>query len=304
MKEFCEKEYETLIANLLHDTHYIEISNMGKLKGLRQQAEILVRKLLNIGSDNSIMLGQVIEKSSNKVIEKRINRLEDGIRIQLIEIVNRINIVARESAHTKRTDEYTNEEIKQVENSILDLYALLFINYFIKYKVDIYFSPIVLHEFSILPPIIRYKTWNYLYEQDKNNIQVVNKLCLSIIKTYDKEKAFKWLNKNEEDIRKIPYPTAEEKIKYIYKGGVEIEPGKYQVSLDFDSYDNMYDLLYAKTVDSRTSINESGVLYKTFEEAIIYFKEYKKNKVYSEADEEKELHSLMEFVYLGRKEDN
>lgn len=24
MKEFCEKKYETLIANLLHDTHYLK----------------------------------------------------------------------------------------------------------------------------------------------------------------------------------------------------------------------------------------------------------------------------------------
>ena len=48
--------------------------------------------------------------------------------------------------------------------------------------------------------------------------------------------------------------------KYDRINSIEISPGIYQafVSLNFDEYNNMYDLLYAKISDPRTSINESG----------------------------------------------
>lgn len=41
MDRFDDNEYKDLIKNLLHDTQYIERSNMGKLAGLRQYAEVL-----------------------------------------------------------------------------------------------------------------------------------------------------------------------------------------------------------------------------------------------------------------------
>lgn len=44
MDRFNDSEYAILIGNLLHDTQYIEISNMGKMAGLRKHAEVMVRK--------------------------------------------------------------------------------------------------------------------------------------------------------------------------------------------------------------------------------------------------------------------
>lgn len=66
MDRFNDSEYAILIGNLLHDTQYIEISNMGKLAGLRKHAEVLTRKILDIGSSKKLMLGQ-IKKSSNNL---------------------------------------------------------------------------------------------------------------------------------------------------------------------------------------------------------------------------------------------
>lgn len=76
-------------------------------------------------------------------------------------------------------------------------------------------------------------------------------------------------------IKSIPYPTAKEKIKYIETAGIQVSPTKYQVSLNFDRYNNMYDLLYDKIKDSRTFINESGKMYTNFEEAIKYYRNFK-----------------------------
>lgn len=303
MNEFNDSEYAVLIGNLLHDNQYIEISNMGKLAGLRKHAEVMVRKILNIGNSKSLMLGQVKKKSSNAAVNSGMNNLGNELSDRLIEIIGKINPLGRDSTHTQHTEEFSNEEVESVEDAILDLYALIFIKYFLDIQVSIYSPPQVLKMFSLLPPIIRYKTWKYLFEKDKKNIQVTDKLCLSIIKLFNKEIAYKWLDDNSETIKAIPYPTKYEIEKYDRINSIEISPGKYQafVSLNFDEYNNMYDLLYAKISDPRTSINESGKMYKSFEEAIEHYNNYKRDMIRDNSKEMMTFYSLMDFVYLGRK---
>ncbi|MGL6107706.1 hypothetical protein [Romboutsia sp.] len=301
MTSFNDNEYASLIGNLLHDTQYIKISNMGKVSGLRKHAEVMVRKILNIGSDTKIMLGQVRRDSNNAAINSRMEALGEELSNRLIEVVNKINPIGSAGTHTQHTEDFSDGEVEGIEDAILDLYALIFIRYFGDSQISIYYSPKVLHEFSILPPIIRYKTWSYLFKKDKNNIQVVNKLCLSIIKTFNKERAYKWLEDNSEQIKAISYPTESEIKKYIQTGGVEVKPGLYQVSLDFQKYNNIYDLLYDKIKHSKTSINESGKMYKTFEEAINHYNNFKEINIQDDSEEVAIFHSLMEFVYLGRK---
>ena len=301
MNEFNDKEYAILIGNLLHDTKCADISNMGKMAGIRKHAEVMVRKILNLGNSVYLTLGQVKLKSSNKDVRKGLEDLGSDLSAKLVDAVRIINPLGRDGTHTQHTDNFSDEEVERVEDALLDMYALIFIRFFLKNHISIYTSPVILHEFSILPPTIRYKTWSYLYEIDKFNIQIANKLCLSIIKTYSKEIALKWLNENEENLRAIPYPNDDERKRYMRLGGYEIKPGLYQVSIDFDKFNNIYDLLYAKIMDKRTSVNESGKMYKTFEDAINHYTNYKSMNIPSVSDELAEFHSLMEFVYLGRK---
>lgn len=303
MERFDDSEYAVLIGDLLHDTQYIKISNMGKMAGLRKHAEVLVRKILDIGSSNKLMLGQVKNNSNNVAVKSGMDNLGNELSQRLIEIIKKINPLGSDGTHTQHTDEFSDEEVKSVEDAILDLYSLLFIKYFMDIQISIYSPPQVLTVFSILPPIIRYKTWKYLFNKDNNNIQVVDKLCLSIIKMFNKEKACKWLEDNSETIKNIPYPTKHEIEKYNRIHSIEISPGVYQafVSLNFYKYNNMYDLLYDKISAPETSINESGKMYKSFEEAIVHYNSYKINNMQGDSEEIKNLYSLMDFVYLGRK---
>lgn len=303
MDRFNNSEYAILIGNLLHDTQYIEISNMGKLAGLRKHAEVMVRKILDIGSSKKLMLGEVKRDSNNPIVNSGMGNLGGELSGRLIEIIRKINPLGNDATHTQHTDEFSNEEVESVEDAILDLYALIFIKYFLDIQVSIYSPPQVLRMFSFLPPIIRYKTWNYLFENDKNNIQVVNKLCLSIIKLFNKEIAYKWLEDNCETIKAILYPTKHEIEKYYKIHSVEVLPGVYQafVSLNFDKYSNMYDLLHDKISDPRTSVNESGKMYKSFEEAVEYYNSYKSSMIQNNLEEMTRFYSLMDFVYLGRK---
>lgn len=303
MDRFDDNEYKDLIKNLLHDTQYIERSNMGKLAGLRQYAEVLVRKILDIGSNYELMLGQVRRNSRNSAVRSGMESLGEELSDSLIEILNRIKPLGNDGTHTQRTEEFSKEEVESVENAILDLYALIFIKYFMDIQVNLYSSPEVLRLFSLLPPVIRYKTWKYLFEKDKSNIQVVDKLCLAIIKRFDKETAYKWLENNAETIKAIPYPGRDEIDKYDNMHIVEVLPGTYaaKITLNFDAYDNMYDLLLSKINDPRTSVNESGKMYKSFEEAVEHYENYKKENITSNSSEEMSaLCSLMDFVYLGR----
>ena len=300
MDTFSNDQYSCLISELLNDTQYIKISNRGKLTGLRNQAEVLVRKILNIGNNQKLMLGQIGIDSDNRVVVKSLNNLGKEVSDELIRITKNINVLGREGAHTQHVDEFSNEEVESVEDAILELYALMFIRHFQNIKISIYSDPRVLRLFSLLPPVIRYKTWNYLFQRDKNNIQIVDKLCLSIIKLYDKKTAYKWLEDNSEIIKAIPYPNAGDVKRYKIINTFEIYPEGYvvAVSLDFDNYDNMYDLLHTKIRDNRTSMNESGKMYKNFEEAKDYY--HKEVKKYSDISD-KEFLDLMEFAYIGRK---
>ena len=58
MVDFNSLEYERMIGDLIHDTFYIERSKRGKISGIRQFSEVLVRKILNIGNNEQLTLGK------------------------------------------------------------------------------------------------------------------------------------------------------------------------------------------------------------------------------------------------------
>src|SRR5699024_2553164 len=70
-------------------------------------------------------------------------------------------------------------------DGLFDLLSYLLINYFERYEFGSNTS--VMFSFSILPPIIRYKVLIFLYEKYPNNISIIDKLVLSILKTCDIE---------------------------------------------------------------------------------------------------------------------
>lgn len=92
----------------------------------------------------------------------------------------------------------TESEYVNVLDAVIDLLSVLLINYFDKYKFGS--NKRVMSSFSILPPIMRFKVLSFLYEKDSQNIDVIDKLVLSILKSYGKDKAVAWVEE-----RKINY---------------------------------------------------------------------------------------------------
>ncbi|AWN19923.1 hypothetical protein [Streptococcus sobrinus] len=292
MTDFSSSEYEQMIGDLIHDTFYVELSRRGKIKGIRQFSEVLIRKILNVGSDKKLMLGQV-----QRDFRRELNFLQEGRKDDLLEIIEKIRPLGNEGTHTQHTAEFSDDELNQVKDGLFDLYAYLFIDYFLKYPMDLLSPAEVMSDFSLLPPIVRYKALKYLYEKEPN-LQIVNRYCLSIIKTYDKPTAFRWLEEERERLYQIHYPTQEEAKEYYINRGVQISPDQIRVSIQLWRYSNVYDLLKDKITDSRTSVNESGKMYSTFEEAKSY---YLANRSEGESKEINELREIIDFVYLGRE---
>lgn len=203
MVDFNSSEYERMISDLIHDTFYVKLSKRGKIKGIRQFSEILVRKILNIGSERKLMLGR------SDQFQDELSQLPEDRKQELLAIIEKIRPLGNDGTHTQHTTEFSDNELNQVKDGLFDLYAYLFIDYFLKYPMDLLSPAEVMSDFSLLPPIVRYKTLKYLYEKNAN-LQIANRYCLSIIKTYNKEKAIKWLEKEKSKLLSIPYPTEKE----------------------------------------------------------------------------------------------
>ena len=293
MVNFNIFEYEQMIGDLIHDTFYVGLTKRGKIKGIRQFSEVIVRKILNIGSDTHFTLGKAEHMEQFK-------KLSEDRKVYLKASIEKIRPLGNDGTHTQHTEEFSDAELNQVKDGLFDLYAYLFIDYFLKYPIELLSPQGVLYDFSLLPPIIRFKTLKYFYDKDAN-LQIANRYCLSIIKTYGKKQALEWLKLEKSKLLSIPYPTNEEIREYYMETGLKVSPNKILVNLQLGNYNNVYDLLIDKIEDDRTSMNESGKMYSQFEEAK---KHYIKNRSKNSNKELNDLHEIMDFVYLGRKENN
>lgn len=263
--KFNTYAYEQMIGDLIHDTFYVNRSKRGQIQGIRQFSEVIVRKILNIGSDREFTLGKTKYLSQFK-------KLSENRRVYLIASIEKIRLLGNDGTHTQHIEEFSDDDFNQVKDGLFDLYAYIFIDYFLKYPMNL-LSPVpIMRDFSLLPPIIRYKTLKYLYEDDAN-LQIANRYCLSIIKTYDKKTALTWLEEEKSKLHWLHYPDQEESEEYYKKSGVQVSPTQYMVSIQLWKFNNVYDLLLDKINDRRTEMNESGKLYSNFEQARKFYKE-------------------------------
>ncbi|MFJ1628407.1 hypothetical protein [Marinilactibacillus psychrotolerans] len=287
MLNFKNCDYEYIISDLIHDTFYIESSHRGKIQKIRQYSEVLVRKIIDKDSNSKLTLGD--QETQRELKKKNIN---------LFNTVEKIRVIGNEATHTRYIKNFTDEELDKTIDALFDLYAFLFIDYFHSFPIGKDTEPEILTDFSLLPPVIRFKTLDYLYKENLktckiiNNIYFYDKYCLAIIKYKGKEAAFEWLKKNKKILEEIIYPSYEERQALIEEVGINIL-NSTMITLSI----NGYELLLDKIDKVGNQIIENGKLYESFEEAVEYYRLYKSDSVSKEINE---LHSIIDFVYLGR----
>lgn len=285
MTKFNNEVYEALVNDLINDAFYLEgASRRGTIAKIRQYAEVIVRRILNIPKADKVTLG-------NKKIISRIEKKNNPILLNAIKTINKMG---SKCTHTQFTQEITEEDVKTVIDSLFNLYAYLLIDYFEKYEFGTNLE--VVHQFSILPPIIRHLTLEYLYSKYPENIMIIDKLSLALLKSLNKEAAIKWIEERKEKLKVTPSITKNAEKDIIEKYGEEV--AKTIIS----TAPNMYDLCTERINLVADDISKNGKLYNNFESAIDYYRE--SGTISGESSDIKEFNSIMEFLYLGRKSKN
>lgn len=278
--------YSARIKNSINDAFYAEgVSWEGKIRTLRTYAEIIVRFILN-KPEEYLTLGKK---------EKELKKISDNNEL-LMDSISKISEYGNNTTHTEKITEATEDDFDNVVDSIYGMYAYLFISYFKKYGFEC--KNRTLSMFSLLPPIIRYKTLDYLWNRDKCNSVLADKLNLAILKTFGVEIATEWINKNADLLRKLSCVSEEAKQDLIQKLGVQTA-----TEILSSAPKNMYDVCMSKLDALSEPIEKYGVLYSSYEEAVSLYRqqmhELENSKVFS--NEELELKNIMDFCFEGRK---
>ena len=282
MNEFNNEAYRALVSDLINDAFYLEgTSHRGVIAKIRQYAEVIVRKILNLSPDDTVELG-------NGKLQHKIKERDNPL---LLRAVRDINKIGSECTHTKSIREITEDDVKNTIDRLFELYACILIEYFEKYEFGT--NPEIMSSFSILPPIIRYITLNYLYGKYPNNLMIIDKLSLVLLKALNKDAAMTWLRERKDTLEKIHFisPNAHKDTTEGY--GEETENQTY------DFAPNMYELCSERVELVANNIEKNGQLYNDFESAMpIYLIA---GTISGTSSEIKEFNSIMEFLYLGRK---
>lgn len=284
MKNFNNKEYKCLVTDLIGDAFYTETSFRGKISTIRQYAEVIVRKLLDIEPSKHLTLGQENIRSKIKNLPNH-EYIEAAIAI--------IRTKGNLSTHTQYLDNLSLEDFEDIVDNLFNMLSFPLINYFEKYEFGS--RDDVLLSFSLLPPIIRYKVLNFLYQKNPCNLSVIDKLVLAIVKAFSVFEATKWIEERKDTLIKMK--TISEKAFNAMLETVGIE-----IAMDIQKGlpSSMYHLCKEKISQIGLSIDIKGHLYSDFESALPY---YKANGILNNDNlETKEFNDIMDFLYLGRKE--
>lgn len=287
MRNFNNEAYKYLTSDLIGDIFYTETSYRGKISEVRQYAEVIVRKILDINPDEKVTLGE-------KEIKNRIYTLPN--HVFLMKAMSTIKGDGDRATHTRHLAGMTKEEFETIMDSLFDMLAFLLINYFEVYEFGSRND--VLYSFSILPPIIRYKVLSFLYEKNPDNIVIIDKLVLAILKAFDADEANAWIEERECELRQKGTMTKEMRDSIMQEYG-EKEGEKVIAILEMIGSQNMYELCKRKVEMVGNVIEQRGPLYLDFESALPVYKE--NGILEGDEPEIQEFNDIMEFLYLGRK---
>ena len=240
IKQFENSEYEELIGALVGDIFYEgAISNTTKIAIIRRYSEIILRKIFNIPETERMTIGGSRIKEAVK--EKNNSFLSNAIDV--------LHTYGDENTHTEKTTLPTDDELSSVINALYDLLAYLFIDYFEKYRFGT--DSNVMAVFSILSPDLRLKILSHLYENDKNNISIIDKYVLAILKSNSEEAALKWIDERKESLETLSVATKENDERTILQYGEEL------AELFFSKRPkNMYELCYNKVINVAEQIKK------------------------------------------------
>lgn len=284
MKKFNNEKYQILVKDLMGDIFYLETSNRNKIATIRRYAEVIVRKILDIDPDKRMTIGE-------KDISKKIDGLNNSKFLK--EALENIRQEGNKFAHTEYLEDVTSDEFYKIEDKLFDMLSFMLINYFETYEFGSRSD--VLQSFSLLPPIVRYKVLMFLYNKYTDNFHVIDRLALSIVKSFDEKEAIRWIEEEKNNLLNLGVVSDKVFDEIVENKGMEIAE---LIKLS-SPYKNMYELCIDKITKIGNLIDSNDHLYIDFESALPYYKQY--GIIDEDSDEIKEFNDIMDFLYLGRK---
>lgn len=277
---FNISDYSVRIGNDINDIFYAKDNSLdSKVERIRNLAEIIGRFILDWGTERSVTLGEI--KEELKKVEK------NSMLINAVSIINDFGV---DYAHTQKTKPASKKILERGKESLNDMFSFIFIRYFQKYEFGS--NAQVERAFSLLPPIIRYKTLAFLYENGgMKNREIIMKLTLALLKSSNEKKARRWLDEHQENLKTmISTPCEQLNARF----GSCWQQYYYVDDLPL----NFYDECTLKVKDVSYMLKNSGSMYKSFEEAAHFYE--LNGTVYGDTPEIIEFNRNMEFVYAGR----
>lgn len=284
MSNFNNDAYQSLVTDIIGDTFYKDTSLSGKISFVRKYAEVIIRKILDISPSDAVTLG-----ASN--IQKKLKVLPNHNFIETA--VDTIRGKGNQSTHTQHLQGFEAEDFDDVIDALFDMLSFLLINYFEKYEFGTRND--VLSSFSLLPPIIRYKVLAFLYKNHPDNITIIDKLVLAIVKAFSVDEATEWVEREKDTLVEMGTVTEKAFNEIADREGID-----FAEMIRSSSPANMYLLCRMKISQVGDAINTRGVLYSDFESALPYYKS--KGILTGDDLETQEFNDIMNFLYLGRKE--
>lgn len=297
---FENSDYEILISDLIFDIYYSELSISSRLVLLRKMTELITRRFLNLGMGEKMELGDITspEKNPKYKTTERLNNVDKLLRKDFESTVNKLREIGNKYSHTQNHKISNLEEWIEAENLIWDLFSYLFVQYFLKYNLSLKSDKNVLSMFSQLPTDIRFRTLQKLFEiKGYDNIQLIDKYLLAMIKSKGWEEAYFWLISHRKEIQSMGYPSENEIIEYTDDFDED------ELSLPLRKFQNVFGLLSSVLRNPKVK-SVSGGIYDTFEEAVKYFYEENLETYLSATREQIEFRELLYFCFIGRTPTN
>ncbi|EEK09372.1 hypothetical protein [Streptococcus salivarius] len=297
---FENSDYEILISDLIFDIYYSELSISSRLVLLRKMTELITRRFLNLGMGEKMELGDITspEKNPKYKTTERLNNVDKLLRKDFESTVNKLREIGNKYSHTQNHKISNLEEWIEAENLIWDLFSYLFVQYFLKYNLSLKSDKNVLSMFSQLPTDIRFRTLQKLFEiKGYDNIQLIDKYLLAMVKSKGWEEAYFWLISHRKEIQSMSYPSENEIIEYIDDFDED------ELSLPLRKFQNVFGLLSSVLRNPKVK-SVSGGIYDTFEEAVKYFYEENLETYLSATREQIEFRELLYFCFIGRTPTN
>lgn len=295
--EFKESDFKRLISEKIRKTIYGEkYSNIVFLAGAGAS---VVGGNPNYGKTVKMIADDIFKKLHDT---DKLYTLEELAEMCRYKDGNILGSTVSESSgkysHTQNHKISNLEEWIEAENLIWDLFSYLFVQYFLKYNLSLKSDKNVLSMFSQLPTDIRFRTLQKLFEiKGYDNIQLIDKYLLAMVKSKGWEEAYFWLISHRKEIQSMSYPSENEIIEYIDDFDED------ELSLPLRKFQNVFGLLSSVLRNPKVK-SVSGGIYDTFEEAVKYFYEENLETYLSATREQIEFRELLYFCFIGRTPTN